>query len=253
MTLVEVAVKTHIGHIRQVNEDSADIIFREEDIVLAIVADGMGGHQAGDVASQLTLQQLRESFLDVETEKTLQEWQDWLLKEIQETNLYIYEYAKEKDVLHGMGTTIVASLFVPNGYVVAHVGDSRIYRFTEEQIDSLTSDHSLVNELLKSGQITKEEAEFHPQRNVITRAIGTEETVEIDVKTLSYLGDELILLCSDGLSNLVDESQLKEVLSESISLEKKADKLVSLALDAGGDDNISVVLVQTKSYDGDGK
>lgn len=250
---MEAVVKTHIGHVRQVNEDSAEIMNRDDQVVLAVVADGMGGHQAGDVASQMTLQKLRESFQIADLEKNINEWQDWLLNSIQETNHYIYSYAKQKDILHGMGTTIVATLLLHNGYIVAHVGDSRIYRFADGNLDSITSDHSLVNELLKSGQITKEEAEYHPQRNVITRAIGTDDSVEIDIKTLSYLGGEQLLLCSDGLSNMVTENQLIGVLERELPIEEKADQLITLALDAGGDDNISLVLLQTDHDEVDGK
>lgn len=243
---MEVAVKTHVGHIRQVNEDSAEVVQRENSALLALVADGMGGHQAGDVASQMTLKVMKQEFESVELSKDAAAWENWLLKTIQESNQLIYQYANENETYHGMGTTLVASLFLNDFFVVAHVGDSRLYRFTVEKIEAITYDHSLVNELLRSGQITKEEAEIHPQRNVITRAIGTEETVEVEIKTLSYIGNEYVLLCSDGLSNSVSEEQMSSVLSGQEPVEDKAAMLIDLGLEAGGDDNITLILIKTE-------
>jgi serine/threonine protein phosphatase PrpC len=241
---VEVAVKTHIGYVRQVNEDSADIFTRDHLVTLAVVADGMGGHQAGDVASQMTLRHLKDSFAVVDLNKSIGEWEEWLLQTIDEANLEIYQYAIQNDSFQGMGTTIVATLLLEHEYIIAHVGDSRIYRYYNNQLESLTEDHSFVNELLKSGQITAVEAAFHPQRNVITRALGTEEDVEIDIKTLSFLGGEQLLLCSDGLTGMVSQQQLQEVLSTKKMIEEKATSLVKLALDAGGEDNISLILLE---------
>jgi serine/threonine protein phosphatase PrpC len=244
---VEVAVKTHVGHIRQVNEDSAEVVRRENRAVLALVADGMGGHRAGDVASQMTLETLKKAFEAVDLNKDASAWEDWLLKSVQEANHTIYQYAMNHDDCQGMGTTIVATVFLEDYYVLAHVGDSRIYRYTQDKLEAVTEDHSLVNELMRSGQITKEEAEIHPQRNVITRALGTEEHVEVDIKTLFYLGDEYVLLCSDGLSNTVRDEQLSLVLSGDELLDEKASKLLQHALDAGGEDNVTLILINTKN------
>jgi serine/threonine protein phosphatase PrpC len=243
---VEVSVKTHIGLIRQVNEDSAEVVRRENNTVLALVADGMGGHRAGDVASQMALDTLKKAFEAVNLNQNASAWEDWLLKIIQEANQTIYQYSLTNNDCQGMGTTIVAAMFLEDYYVLAHVGDSRIYRYTPNRLEAVTEDHSLVNELVRSGQITKEEAEIHPQRNVITRALGTEEHVEVDVKTLFYLGDEYVLLCSDGLSNTVRDEQLLEVLSGNELVVDKASKLVQYALDGGGEDNISLILIDTE-------
>lgn len=241
---MEVAVKTHIGLIRQVNEDSAEVIHRENNAMLALVADGMGGHQAGDVASQMSIKKMKQDFDSVELSKNATAWENWLLTTIQESNQFIYQYAIEDEKFRGMGTTIVASLFLNDFFVIAHVGDSRLYRYTVEKLEAITCDHSLVNELLRSGQITKEEAEIHPQRNVITRALGTEETVEVEIKTLSYVGNEYVLLCSDGLSNSVSEEQMSAVLSGQEPVDEKASKLIELALEAGGEDNITLILIK---------
>lgn len=250
---MEVAFKSHIGHIRQVNEDSADVYYRENNTVLAVVADGMGGHQAGDVASQMTLQKLQESFAVVDLNKDIAGWSEWLLEAIKAANHYVYQYSLENAQYQGMGTTIVAALFLDSDYIVAHVGDSRVYRFADQQLHQITEDHSLVYELVRSGQLTQEEADSHPQRNIITRALGTEEEVEIDLKVLSYLGGEQLLLCSDGLSNMVQDSAITEILSKSDTVEEKVNELIHRALEAGGDDNISLVVIQTEAEETKGK
>lgn len=239
---MEAAVKAHIGLIRQVNEDSADIITREP-IKLALVADGMGGHQAGDVASNMAIQIVKDAFEEADVEQDANQWQEWLISAIDRANTEILQHAMKQEQLHGMGTTIVAVLFLADCYMVAHVGDSRVYRYVDASFQQLTEDHSLVQELLNSGEITDEEAKLHPQRNVITRALGTEESVEIDAKTLTYAGDEYLLLCSDGLSNMLREEQIIEVLHGDQSIEEKASILVEKALEAGGEDNISLILV----------
>lgn len=244
--IVKVALKTHVGHVRQVNEDTAEIL-RKPSVLLAMVADGMGGHQAGDIASQLAVKCIKQSFEEVDLKQSATEWESWLHETITSTNRYIYDYAGQNPSCQGMGTTIVASLFLEEYYIVAHVGDSRIYRFQKEEepyLRKLTEDHSLVSELVRSGQITLEQAEVHPHRSWITRALGTEEEVQADVKTMGYLGNENILLCSDGLSDKVSESLMIEILSEETDLDEKAAKLMQAALEAGGDDNITLVLVQ---------
>lgn len=244
---MEVALKTHVGHVRQVNEDTAEVFVREPNVFLAVVADGMGGHQAGDVASQLAVKQMKQAFEAVELEQTAAEWEQWLLQTIDRTNRYIYQFAGQNDSYQGMGTTIVVSLFLEDYYIIGHVGDSRIYRYLNEEqpiLTQLTQDHSLVNELVRTGQITPQEAEVHPHRSWITRALGTEEEVQVDVKTIGYLGDEKILLCSDGLSDLVNEQQMVEILSRGTGLEENASELIQAALAAGGDDNVTLILVK---------
>ncbi len=243
---MQAAVKTHVGLIRQVNEDNADIFYREEEnkrYVLAVVADGMGGHSAGDVASQLTIKKLKETFDTVDTTMNAEDWSKWLSNAIEETNQHIFKHALEQQDYQGMGTTVVALLILEHMFIVAHVGDSRLYRFAEGELSVLTDDHSLVQELVNTGQITKEEASVHPQRNVITRALGTEPAVKVDVKALEYIEGEQLLLCSDGLSNMLTEAQLIDVLNQNISVLEKSNQLIQMALDAGGEDNVSLVLI----------
>lgn len=243
---MDIVVKSHVGNIREVNEDSAAVYTRDDnkEIILAIVADGMGGHEAGDVASEMVLQSLNESFIAAPNYETSHDWEQWLKSSILKANSFVYDYAQQNQKFLGMGTTVVAVLFLDDYYLIGHVGDSRIYRFYENTVEQLTEDHSLVNELLRSGQISEEEALMHPQRNVITRALGTDETVEVDMRTLSYVDNETVLLCSDGLTSMVTDEQLLTVINTNQSLEQKADALVGKALTAGGDDNITLVLAK---------
>lgn len=242
---MEVAVKTHIGHIRQVNEDYAEVIENDQGLMLAILADGMGGHLAGDVASKMAINTIKEAFLRLNEEKNKREWSEWLRETLIKTNHSLYQYALHNIACSGMGTTVVALLVCPDYYIVAHVGDSRLYRFNDHEGSLVTQDHSLVNELLQSGQITEEEANQHPQRNIITRALGTEETIEIDLETYTFTDEKYFLLCSDGLSNHVHREEMKGIItSEQLEVEQKADKLVQKALATGGDDNITLILIK---------
>ncbi|MBH5316755.1 Stp1/IreP family PP2C-type Ser/Thr phosphatase [Paenibacillus sp. GSMTC-2017] len=241
------ASRSNIGRVRQVNEDQSWVGQLNNGVTLAIVADGMGGHQAGDVASLMAVNAFRTAF-EQHTERTElseQEGKMLIRQAISEANETIYAMASQNERYHNMGTTIVALLVNDDSAIIGHVGDSRAYKVTSEGISQLTTDHSLVNELLKSGQLTEEEALHHPRRNVLTRAIGTDRNVDIDVQSLDLLPDDILMLCSDGLTNMVSEQQLLEtVLNDELELEAKADHLIQLALDAGGDDNITVVLMQ---------
>lgn len=241
------ANRSNIGRVRHVNEDHAWVGQLPGGITLAIVADGMGGHQAGDVASRLAVESFR-SMLERQHERSevsQQEGKMLLRQAIAEANEKVYEMASRNERYHSMGTTVVAAMLGGGSAVIGHVGDSRAYRVSKERLSLLTEDHSLVNELLKSGQLSQEEAANHPRKNVLTRAIGTDAHVEIDVQSLPWSSEDLLLLCSDGLTNMVGEEQILAVLAqESDDLGAKADQLIQQALEAGGDDNVTVVLLQ---------
>ncbi|GKU78506.1 Stp1/IreP family PP2C-type Ser/Thr phosphatase [Paenibacillus sp. L3-i20] len=241
------ANRSNIGRVRQVNEDQSWVGKLNNGVTLAIVADGMGGHQAGDVASQMAVNAFRTAFEHhtARVELSEQEGKMLIRQAISEANEAIYAMASHNERYHNMGTTIVAVLVSKGNAIIGHVGDSRAYKVTSDGIHQLTMDHSLVNELLKSGQLTEEEALNHPRRNVLTRAIGTDAHVDIDVQSLSWSPEDVLVLCSDGLTNMVNDQQLLETVSnDELELEAKADHLIQLALDAGGDDNITVVLLQ---------
>jgi serine/threonine protein phosphatase PrpC len=158
-------------------------------------------------------------------------------------NQAIYAIASEQDDLHGMGTTVVVALATEQSLIIAHIGDSRLYLVHNGEIRQVTEDHSLVNELVKSGQITYEESLHHPRKNVVTRALGTEPYTEPDLQHVYWDVSDMALLCSDGLSNLVTPEQVVETLSLPNDLDFKVKQLIELALKAGGDDNISVALL----------
>jgi len=244
---LNIANRSDIGKIRSVNEDQGWAGQLNDEMALAIVADGMGGHQAGDVASQMAIDAFREQFQHnvVKTSISLSECKMLLRQAIAKANDAIYQVASRNDQYYNMGTTIVAALLSKDQAVIGHVGDSRAYRISGEGLTLLTEDHTLVNELVKSGQLSAEEAAQHPRRNVLTRAVGTDATTEIDIESFSWNADDVLMLCSDGLTNMVSEQQMLEtILEESASLETKAEQLIQLALQAGGDDNITVILLQ---------
>ena len=236
--------RSDIGRIRQVNEDSALIGQINDRIRYAIVADGMGGHQAGDVASQLAVEAFRRVMTqhDELNPLSVEDGKRMMRVAIRQANEDIYRLAAKMEQYHNMGTTIVAALMWDEHIVIGHVGDSRAYLISDHQIKRLTEDHSLVNVLIKSGQLTEEEAEHHPRKNVLTRAIGTDESVEIDVQLHTWSDEQYLLLCSDGLTNRVSEKQILSTLSEQLSIETKADELIRFALESGGEDNITLVL-----------
>jgi serine/threonine protein phosphatase PrpC len=226
---------SHVGLVRKNNEDNCCVC---DDLKLFAVADGMGGHKAGEIASKMALEALASHLR--ENPDVLNDSPVEALKQAFScANKTVYNYAQaDKDKFRGMGTTITAVLQRENRIFVAHVGDSRAYLVQDNDIKLLTSDHSLVNELFKSGGLTEKEAKNHPQRNVLTRAIGTSFQVEVDVTEKP--------LCTDGLSNLVKVEEIKQMAEFKESLAERAKHLVECALDRGGRDNVTVVLYQVE-------
>ncbi|AND39338.1 MULTISPECIES: Stp1/IreP family PP2C-type Ser/Thr phosphatase [Cytobacillus] len=235
---------TDQGKVRQHNEDNGGIYVNSKGQRLAIVADGMGGHRAGDVASEMTLTSLKGFWDQTDDFQTAEEAEGWLRKYIAEVNTILYEHSKENEQCEGMGTTVVAAICTDRFATIANIGDSRCYILNESGFQQLTEDHSLVNELVRSGQITKEDAEHHPRKNVLLRALGTEAAVEMDIKTITFEEGDLLLLCSDGLSNKVDVAEMIEILKSGRTLEEKASVLIEQANNNGGEDNITLVIAE---------
>jgi serine/threonine protein phosphatase PrpC len=241
---VKTVLRSHVGKVRQVNEDQAWSGLLNSGLTAAIVADGMGGHRAGDVASSLAVNSLVQSLKAWEETSPAEERVSKLRDMIRTANAVVYETASLNEQYHNMGTTVVMVLMDGSTGLIGHIGDSRAYRLRQGLLEQLTEDHTLVNELTKSGQLSPEEAARHPRRNVLTRALGTDHEVEVDVQIIDWQSGDLLLLCSDGLSGLVEPSLLQATLEEAgAMLEQQAQKLVDLALAAGGDDNVTVVLV----------
>jgi serine/threonine protein phosphatase PrpC len=219
------------GRKRRRNEDSYVIA-----PPLFAVADGMGGAQAGEIASKLAAAALED------TDAGALSGEDRVTSLIQEANRRVYERSNEDPNASGMGTTITVALVEDSGVTIGHVGDSRAYRWREGSIEQITEDHSLVNELMKSGKLSPEEAETHPQRSVITRALGTDPDVDVDSFTVEADVGDVFLLCSDGLTTMVDDDDILGVLEKyHDDLDRATKSLVSAANRGGGEDNITVV------------
>lgn len=240
---MEFAYKTDVGRIRTHNEDHVGIFEHQNGNVLALVADGMGGHLAGDVASFMTINLLEKAWGNVEDLHTPTETENWIQQAILDVNKTLYIHAEQNKECQGMGTTIVTALCTKHFVTIAHIGDSRCYLLNEHGFKKKTEDHSLVNELVRNGQITKDEAENHPRKNVLLRALGTERTIKVDVTTIEWEVGDYLLLCSDGLSNKLSEEKMYEIIHSDLPLTEKVNKLIQLANDLGGEDNISVAIV----------
>jgi PPM family protein phosphatase len=240
LTIVEEFALSDVGRQRQTNEDS----FLESSPIFA-VADGMGGARAGEVASRLAV----ETFSEQRDESASPEAQ--LAEVARAANRKIYTLAQEDSTRAGMGTTLTAVMVHDGELAIGHVGDSRAYRFRDGELERLTQDHSLVEELVRQGKIKPEEAATHPQRSIITRALGPEPEVDVETLTYSARPGDVYLLCSDGLTGMVDESRMKEILAESDSLEAAGTELIAAANENGGRDNITVVLFRVDGAEGD--
>lgn len=241
--------KSITGSVRKTNEDSIAYLNLTDcsNQNFFVVADGMGGHRSGDVASNTAVQafhcHITENFEKFDCENELL---DLLVKGVQESNERVYEKSLSDEIFEGMGTTLVASIFAKENKTAyfANVGDSRAYFFSSKKLIQLTSDHSFVMEMVKMGEITKEEAETHPKKNIITRALGSNETVEIDTVVQKYKKGDIFLMCSDGLSNMVDDDVISFILSTKNILPVKLDMLMDVAIKNGAIDNISLILIE---------
>lgn len=244
---MKISLITDIGQKRSNNQDFINKFDNKKGITLVVLADGMGGHRAGNIASEMTVTDLGREW--VQTELTeLSEIRDWLLTTVESENKRVYEMGQKEDY-KGMGTTVEAVVLVDNNAIFAHVGDSRIGLVKDGQYTLLTSDHSLVNELVKAGQITEEEATGHPQKNIITQSIGQASPLETDLGLKVLEKNDYLVINSDGLTNMVSNAEIAEILSRDISLDEKNEELVKLANLRGGLDNITIALVHYESED----
>ncbi|MBU9712466.1 Stp1/IreP family PP2C-type Ser/Thr phosphatase [Evansella tamaricis] len=241
---MDAVFRTDVGQVRPHNEDDGAFAIGENGLLLALVADGMGGHQAGDVASKMTKEYLLSKWQEMNTVFSPKEAEKWLEDSIHEVNEHIFTHSKENVQCEGMGTTLVAAICSDQFVTVAHVGDSRIYMKTSAGLKQMTADHSLVGELVRSGQITEDEAMHHPRKNVILRALGTEESIKVDVNTIDWDPGSYLLLCSDGLTDKLSDHEIDEELSKDVSLEMMADRLIEMANERGGEDNVTITLLR---------
>lgn len=235
------AAVSHVGHVRKVNQDRYLVQREENGVYMVLVADGMGGHVAGEVASELAVSTIAEELIH---HKDLTDYKERLIRAIKSANKQIYNKAEANDLYSGMGTTIVAVLASGSKLWIAHVGDSRAYLWHPlTKLTKLTEDHSLVNELIKRGQIQPEEADNHPQRHMLTRALGTLPEVTVECNEWEWQPQDRLLVCTDGLTTHLSEDQINAVLNDAMGLTEQVDTLLHLVLDEGGHDNITMVLL----------
>ncbi len=230
---MKVGMATHVGKVRETNEDSMG---RKD--TLLVLADGMGGCNAGEVASALVV----ERVLAIEAEGS--EFIDILPISLNKANRALLDYASLHRECSGMGTTVAIVKVETDRIYVAHVGDSRVYWWHEGILTQLTTDHSLVEELVRGGGITKEQAKCHPQKNVLTRALGTPGEIKVECKEHPVTKGDRILLCTDGLTVMLDNEEIASILALDLSPQESAEYLVKTANDKGGIDNISVIIAQ---------
>ena len=242
--MIKAYAKSDVGKVRELNEDSFYISDSLDEVQLYMLADGMGGYKGGEIASKLAIQSaknyIQSNFKEIEKDK------DSIIQlvgsSVEYANMIVYEKSKENKELEGMGTTLDVCLIYNNRVFIGHVGDSRVYRIRKEFMRKLTQDHSYVQKLVKDGTITKEEAVHHPQKNMLMKALGCNAFVEPDVMVKGFLKDDILIMNSDGLTNLVSQEEIFKEAKKDI--EQAPKELVNLANEKGGYDNITVVVIK---------
>ena len=241
---MKISSLTDIGNTREMNQD---YLYSSEESVgklpnLFLVADGMGGHKAGEFASRYVVEHIVRSIKGSKEEEAVR----ILSESIETANRKLKEYADAHQQMRGMGPTIVAAVIQGRTLLVANVGDSRLY-IVGDEITQVTQDHSLVQEMVRLGQMDPQSAKNHPDKNIITRAVGVSEKVKIDIFERQLRAGEYIILCSDGLTNMVEDSVILQILHGAGSLSDKAERLIELANKNGGKDNITVIIIEPNS------
>lgn len=235
--------KTDVGKVRESNQDNMVFKQLDEGCLYAVVCDGMGGHNGGNVASELAVRtfdaSLSTSYDDFARSRSVEEL---LKKVIRHANDAVFAVSLKDEGLRGMGTTVVMTYVIDGSAYIAHVGDSRAYLYDGCELSRLTRDHSIVQKMLDDGEINEEEAKVHPYRHVITRVLGFTSEVEADIDKTEFSPTDIILLCSDGLTNMLEDSEIESVF-EKFPAEEVCDELVARALKNGGTDNVTAVLV----------
>ena len=237
--------KSDTGKVREMNQDAYYISDSSSEVKLYILADGMGGYKGGEIASNLAIKCTRNyienNFKD--TPKDRENLIQLVASSMEYANMIVYEKSKEDKEFEGMGTTLEVCLIYNNKIYIGHIGDSRIYRIRKDFMRKLTIDHSYVQKLVKDGTITKEEAEVHPKKNMLLKALGCNAFVEPDVSVKGFLKDDILLISSDGLTNMVKQEDIFQIATGNI--EKAPQRLIDLANQHGGMDNITVIIIKS--------
>ena len=239
---------TDTGKVREHNEDNVIILNNDHGEYLLAVADGMGGHKAGEVASAIVINHLTEEFYGLDSIGNKDAAIDFLRNIVTEMNQKIFEYTKENPDSKGMGTTFVCAIRTKDYLLYGNIGDSSGYVIKNRKLHKVTKDHTLVNLLVSTGELTVEEAKHHPRKNVLMRALGANNPIDIDIFDVEITNDG-ILLCSDGLTNMLTDDQIEKVLVEEATAEDAVLKLIRKANARGGNDNISVAYLKKESGD----
>ncbi|WP_444684156.1 Stp1/IreP family PP2C-type Ser/Thr phosphatase [Alkalicoccus luteus] len=243
------SIHSDTGRVRSHNEDS--VLFHERSgWFLTVVADGMGGHQAGDVASRMACNRMLDQFKLAADELDTETIEEWLRKTVSRINSDLFTYQQEHPDCRGMGTTLTAAVGNGEDVFYINVGDSRLYLLKEHEITQITKDQSLVGELVRQGELTEAEAEVHPRRNVLLQALGTEIDVSGEIGSVRWRPQEILLLCTDGLTNKLADSAIKAIVYEAASMEDAGERLIASANDRGGEDNITAALIRFSDQDG---
>lgn len=238
---MEIALLTDVGLKRSNNQDYVNRYTNRAGIDLIVLADGMGGHRAGHIASEMTATDLGIAWVDTQL-STLNDVREWMVHVIDQENKKIHELGKIEEY-KGMGTTLEAVVIIDNQMIFAHVGDSRIGLIRNGEYTRLTNDHSLVGALVRAGQLTEEEAQHHPQKNIVTQSIGQADPVEPDIALKTLETGDFIIVNSDGLTNMVSVEDIRDIVLSEVALESKVETLIRFANNAGGLDNITVALL----------
>ena len=236
--------KSDVGKLRDINEDYYYISQEDDEIQVFILADGMGGYNGGEIASKLAtttaLSYIKSNFNNIEKEKD--DILNLIKSAMEYANMIVYEKSTEEIELKGMGTTLEVCLIYNNKVYIGHVGDSRTYRLRKDFLRRLTRDHSYVQKLVKDGTITEKEAENHPKKNMLMKALGCTAFVEPDVTVKAFIKDDIILMCSDGLTNMLEEEEITNIIKQEGNL--AAEKLIEKANENGGYDNITAIIIE---------
>lgn len=239
--------KTDVGRVRITNEDQAKVVLNANGRILMIVCDGMGGQNHGELASRLAVSIVEEEFLKCPFIPSPSFERFWLRNAIKKANSAIFNQAIENPVYKGMGTTFTAVLLAPNHITYAHIGDSRAYSFRNGKLEQFTKDQTYVAYLARTGELKEEDMATHPKRHVLLNALGVYPSLSLDLKTIKYEGEHL-LLCSDGLFNNISNNDLSAIVKTDESPQQKVDQLISLANANGGSDNIAVAYWESEKY-----
>ena len=240
---------TDPGKVRERNENSVNIVKNSSGEVLLAVADGMGGHKDGEVASSIALNHIATRFKEISSVGNKEDAINWIQEIVKEANALIYKYVSMHKESAGMGTTMVLAILSKTFLLIGNIGDSSGFVLKNNKLHKVTVDHTLVNLLVKSGELSEEDAKNHPKKNVLMKALGASVDVEMDIFNVE-LGVDGILLCSDGLTNMLDNDSIEKVLNSDMTIDEKLEKLIFKANNRGGSDNISIAyLIKEDNYD----